>query len=298
MNKRIVVTVIGGLLLGHSAATFAGLAFTQVTAIDGKRSMVTKVTSDSGNARIEILESPAENPFMPAGSYMLLNDGDMYLVNPTARTYALFDSSMLEQSMAGMANQIEIKDVSIEKVVDEAGDSIQGYPTRHYQFKSSWTMGMAGTPMSTQMNVLEDIWATTAIEVPAAAAGPMAGAGLPSQVVELAAAQGLRQIEGFPLKHISVQTTQMNRGGGAMPGLGGLSGLGARMASRMAGAGAAGTTTSMEATDIQEASVPAATFALPDGYQETQLFQNGPAVPGLNGVEEAPSVPNLNNLDP
>jgi hypothetical protein len=87
---------------------------------------------------------------------------------------------------------------------------------------------------------------------------------------------------------------------GAMPGLGG---LGARLGGRMLGGavGAAGgggdTTTTVEVTDIEEVDVPAATFAIPDGYQEAQLFQTGPAIPNLNGVDERPGVPNLNDLD-
>jgi hypothetical protein len=53
----------------------------------------------------------------------------------------------------------------------------------------------------------------------------------------------------------------------------------------------------IEAEDIEQVDVPASTFELPDGYQETQLFQNGPAIPSLNGVQEAPAVPSLNDLN-
>lgn len=300
MNKRIVVTMAGGLLLGHSTATFAGLTFTQITTVNGDRSAVTKVSSDGGNAKMELVESPGENPFMPAGSYLLLTGGDMYLVNPTARTFALFDTAMLQQGMAGMTGQMQFKDVSIEKLLDEAGDTIDGYATRHYQFKSSWTMVMTGMPVSTQLNTVEDIWATTAIDVPAAAAGPAVTAALPPQVAEVAAAQGLRQIEGFPLKQVTVQSTKIDMGGGGAGALGGLGGLGARMASRVLGGGGGAnsdTTTTIEVVDLEEVAVPGATFAIPDGYTETQLFQTGPAVPDLNSVNEAPAVPNLNDLD-
>jgi hypothetical protein len=301
MNKRIVVTLAGGLLFGHSTATFAGLTFTQITTVNGDRSSVTKAWSDGGNAKMEIVESPAENPFMPAGSYMLFKGGDLYLVNPTARTFALFDTSMLQQGMSGMTSQLQFKDISIEKVLDEAGDTIDGYATRHYQFKSSWTMVMTGMPVSTQMNTVEDIWATTAIDVPAAAAAasPAVAASLPPQVAEVAAAQGLRQIEGFPLKHVSVQSTKVDMGGGGAGALGGLGGLGARMAGRMMGGAGANsdTTTTIEVVDLEEIDVPGATFAIPDGYKETQLFQTGPEVPDLNSVNEGPAVPNLNDLD-
>jgi hypothetical protein len=286
MYQRIAAT---GLLLVHSMAAFAGTSFTQVTTVDGQRTAVTKVVTDGGNAKTEFVETAAENPFMPAGSYLLIEGGDMYLVNPAARTYSRFDTSMLE-GMSQMMGRMEISDVAFEKVLDEPGESILGYPTRHYQFKSSWSMGMQGMPMKTEISIVEDLWATSAVEmpgVPSAFSG--AAGGMPEQVQAIVDAQGSRNVEGFPLKQVSVQSTKMN--------MGALGGLGARMAAGMAGAGGGNTTTTMEVTDLAQVDVPPATFEMPSGYQETALFQNGPALPNLNNVQEAPAVPNLNDLN-
>jgi hypothetical protein len=281
------------VFLGFSSASFAGVTFTQVTTVDGKRTTVTKISSDAGKAKMEIVESP-DNPFMPPGSYMLAGDGEMLLVNPAARTYARFDSSMLE-GFSEMAGQFEFTDVKFEKTVDEAGESIGGFATRHYQFKSSWTMAMKGMPVKTQSSSVEDLWTTTAIELPEMPASP-AGGGMPPQVEALIENQALRQVEGFPLKHVTVQSTKTDMGA-----LGALGGLGGRMlGGRGGGAGAGGgggSTMTIEAEDIEQVDVPASTFELPDGYQETQLFQNGPAIPSLNGVQEAPAVPSLNDLN-
>jgi hypothetical protein len=203
---------------------------------------------------------------------------------------------MLE-GIAGMAGQMEITDVKLEKTVDEPGESIEGYATRHYRFKSSWAMSMQGMPVKTESSTVEDLWTTTAIDLPATPMSPAAGA-LPSQVMALVENQGLRQVEGVPLKHVTVQSTKMNMGA-----LGGIGGLGARLGGRMLGGGGGGggggeTTTTIEVVDVEEGAIPASTFELPDGYQETSLFQSGPAIPNLNGVREAPpSVPNLNDLD-
>lgn len=296
------------VLLGFSSTSFAGVTFTQVTTVDGKRTTVTRVSADGGKAKMEVVESP-DNPFMPPGSYLLAADGDMLLVNPAARTYARFDTSMFE-GIGEMAGQFEFTDVEFEKVVDEPGESIGGFATRHYQFKSSWTMSMQGMPVKTEQSTVEDLWTTTAIDLPAMPGGPSMG-GMPAQVAAIAENQGLRQIEGVPLKHVTVQSTKSSMGA-----LGGIAGLGARIGGLGGGrrrggggddapagdAGAFGggggeTTTTVEAVDIEEADVPAATFELPAGYQETQLFQTGPAIPSLNGVQEAPAVPNLNDLD-
>lgn len=281
------------VLLGFSSASVAGVTFTQVTTVDGKRTTVTKISSDAGKAKMEIVESP-DNPFMPPGSYMLVTDSDMLLVNPAARTFARFDSSMME-GMSEMAGQFEFTDVQLEKVVDEPGEAIGGFPTRHYQFRSSWTMAMKGMPVKTVQSSVEDLWMTTAIELPEMPASP-AGGGMPPQVAALAENQALRQVEGFPLKHVTVQSTKTDMGA-----LGGLAGLGGRMlGGRGGGGGAAGggeSTTTIEAEDIEQVDIPASTFELPDGYQETSLFQTGPAIPNLNGVQEAPAVPNLNDLN-
>jgi hypothetical protein len=305
--KTSFVAVAAGTLLAHSATAFAGVTFTQVTSINGARSTVTKVTADGGKAKMETIESAADNPFMPAGSYLLMGDGETLLINPAARTFARFEMA-LPEGTAGLAAQMEIGDVKFEKVLEEDGGRIQGYPTRHYRFESSWTMGMQGMPVKTEMGVVEDIWATTEIEL--TVAPPNIGGEMPEQVKAVASAQGLQQIQGVPLKHVSVQSTKINMGGGPLAGMGG---LGARMAGGMlgggrrgrgggddAGAGAPGpngeTTTTMEVTEIAEVDVPAGTFAIPDGYRETSLFQTGPALPSLNDVQEAPAVPSLNNL--
>jgi hypothetical protein len=285
------------LLLGFSSASLAGVTFTQVTTVDGQRTSVTKVWADGERSKIEMVEQP-DNPFMPPGSYMLVTDGEMLLVNPAARSYARFDDSMLE-GIGAMAGQMEITDVMFEKVVDEPGETIEGYPTRHYQFKSSWKMGMQGMPVKTETSTVEDLWTTTAIDLPAMPATGPAG-GMPSQVTAIVENQGLRQIEGLPLKHVTVQSTKTDMGA-----LGGLGGLGARLGGRMlGGAGGGGlggggndTTTIIETVDIEEVAVAAATFELPDGYSETSLFQTGPAIPNLNGVQEAPAVPSLNDLN-
>jgi hypothetical protein len=306
--KKSFVVVAAGTLLAQSATAFAGVTFTQVTSINGARSTVTKVTADGGKAKMETVESANDNPFTPVGSYMLMGDGEVLLVNPAARTFARLDLE-LPAGVAGIAAQMEISDVKFEKVLDEDGGRIHGYPTRHYRFESSWSMGMQGMPVKTEMGIVEDIWATTEIEM--TVAPPNIGGEMPEQVKAVANAQGLREIQGVPLKHVSVQSTKVNMGGP----LAGMAGLGARMAGGMLGGGRRGrgggggddggagapgpngeTTTTIEVTEIAEVDVPASTFAMPDGYRETSLFQTGPALPSLNDVQEAPAVPSLNNL--
>lgn len=269
MYPFIAAGTAAGLLLGHCTAALAGTSFTQVTTINGQRAALTKVVTDGGNAKAEFVETAADNPFMPVGSYMLVEGGDLYLVNPSARTFSRFDTSMLE-GMTQMMGRMEISDVAFEKVLDEAGETLLGYPTRHYQFKSSWSMSMQGMPVKTEISVVEDLWTTTAIEmlaVPTAVSGMMGS--MPEQVQAIVDAQGTRNVEGFPLKQVSVQSMKMN--------MGGLGALGGAIPGGMPGGG--DTTTTLEVTELAQVDVAAAAFAIPDGYQETALFPNAPVLP-------------------
>jgi hypothetical protein len=273
----------------------AGLTFTQVQSADGKQTGAVQIWIDGGSAKSVYLESPVENPLMPPGSYTVVNEQGMYLINPSARTFARFDMSMMQDvtqalGESGLADTFEFTNISVEKVLDEAGESIEGYATRHYQFKSSWTMVIAGSPMSTDMSSVEDIWATDQIEVGAGTTMAFDTSALPASVKELSEAQALKNAVGFPLRQVTVTSTKTNMG---------IGGIGGRMAQRMmnrATGQGQDTTSTMEVTDLEEVDIPAATFEIPAGYSETQLFQQGPNLPDLNSLEEEPTVPDLNNL--
>jgi hypothetical protein len=274
MHKKIAIATTTALMLFGSSTSFGGLTFSAVTTTDGKELSSAQTWTD-GTKLKTLVTTAVENPMMPPGSYILVNEQGMYLVNPSASTFARFDVSMF----AGMAQALnesgltfEFKDIGIEKTLDEAGESIEGYSTRHYQFKSTWKMVMAGSPMTTQVDSVEDIWTTTELAIPLQASMQFGQSSLPPSVQELANAQGLRNVEGFPLRTITAQTTKMDMG---MKGLG--AGLAQRMANRAMGGGG-NVTTTIEIKDIEEVDVPAETFEIPAGYTETQLFPN--EVPG------------------
>jgi hypothetical protein len=298
MHKKVTIAAAAVLMLFGSSASFGGLTFTAVTSTDGKTSSTAQVWSD-GTKMKTLVTTAADNPMMPPGSYILVNEQGMYLVNPEASTFARFDVSMftgMTQALneSGVMNTFEFKDIAIEKTLDEAGESIEGYATRHYQFKSTWKMVMAGSPMTTQVDSVEDIWTTTELAIPAQASLSFDQSTLPPSVQELADAQGLSNVEGFPLRTVTAQTTKVDMG---MRGFG--AGLAQRMANRAMGGGGGNTTTTIEVTDIEEVDVPAETFVIPAEYTETQLFQTGPDVPDLNNVPDgqAPQAPDVPNLD-
>jgi hypothetical protein len=283
--KKCVAVAAFAFLFGFSTASNAGLTFRMVTSTDGEPLNDTRVSVESGLMKTEVLREAQENPFMPPGSYMLMRDEGMYLVNPTARTFARFDIAMMQGAMqavtdSGLGGAFEISDVSVEKTIDEAGETIQGYPTRHYQFKSSWLLKMTGSPMTTTTSSVEDIWATDQISLPAQAGMAFNQSTLPEAVQELVNAQG-QNVGAFPLRTITQQSTKTDMGVG---------GLGGRMAQRMmsravTGAGGGDSTTITEALEIAQIDIALDSFEIPADYTETQLFQTGSAVPDLNSIQ-------------
>jgi hypothetical protein len=181
----------------------------------------------------------------------------------------------------------QIKNVKVEKVLDEPGEKVAGFTTRHYQFKSSWSMAMTSMPMSMDSTAVEDYWTTDELKISlGAGASVMASSGLPASARESEAAKVLNEAKGFTLRQVTVQSMKTNMGGA-------LGALGAGMMNKMAGQA---TKTTMEITSVQEVDVAADTFEIPAGFREVQLFQTGPAMPDLNSVGgKAP--PNLNGPD-
>jgi hypothetical protein len=235
-----------------------------------------QIWMDGARMKTQILQGGEGNPMMPPGSYMLMGEQGIFLVNPEARTFARFDMSMIQDAVqavggvAGPGGAFQISDASVEKTIDEAGPEIEGYATRHYQFKSSWTMQMTGAPMKTTMATIEDVWATDQIAMPAGGELPFDTSTLPADLQVLADAQGRGDVSGFPLRTITEQTTKTDMG---IAGFGG--GAAQRMMySAMAGAGAGDTKTTVEAVGIEEIDIAADTFEIPADFSETQLFQN------------------------
>jgi Domain of unknown function (DUF4412) len=265
------------LLTLAAAPVWAGMTFTQVTRTaggpaEGAGDMVLTAWVDGGQAKLQWDES--NNPIFTPGSYMLVNEkGEITLVNPDKKTYSKFDlAAMMEgvdQSM-GAASQfgfkLEIEDPKVEKVLEEPGPEMLGYPTTHYRWHTTYTTVMhMPRPMHDRRmpsDQMEDVWTTTAIGIPMAAskafAGMEGGGAMMGELRKLADAAKAK-MTGFPLKRVSVTTSEGGRRNREM-------------------------TTTMEVKDLKTMDVPASTFAIPAQYTETDLMQpqRGPAMPNLN----------------
>ena len=269
----------------------AGLVFTQEVRGEGDaakfQNMTMRTWLDTGGAKMEFVSSG--NPIMGAGTYILVRPDDdaMLLVNPKEKTYASLDLSQLMgaagQLMGGQEPQENTKkypDPIVEKLLEEDGGMLLGHHTRHFRWRTQYTIGM-NLPMGMSMEIAtdqtEDDWVAD-IQIDPKILRSFeqlgAGAGLPENFQKIIEAAKKTQT-GFPLKRILVSTTKSTSTG---------TGMMAKMMAKSAAKHEADgpQTTTFVVTELSEEKVPASTFATPPGYTETQLMAPGMMMPDMN----------------
>lgn len=128
----------------------------------------------SGNrARMEFLQSAL--PQLETGTYLVSSDGgdNVFLVNPKQKTYERWDISGMVSNMADMMRsmrgemRVRFEEPKVEKLLEELGPKIDGLPTRHYRFRTSYKASIEMYDTETVSTVEEeDIYTTTAITEP------------------------------------------------------------------------------------------------------------------------------------
>jgi hypothetical protein len=235
----------------------------------------TRAQIEGDDARIDF-ETTEMNAIFGAGSYMLLRSAapkGMFVVSPSKEAYSRLDpdemasiGAPMGEGMEGAGIGIEISDISMEKVLEEPGGTIEGLPTTHYRLKKRYvmTMSMANMRMPTLHEIVDDVWTTTAVAMYTAGSGTgkavqqmgnslLRGA---SELIEME----LRSIQGFALKRVTVDhSTPQGKG----------------MMAKMMGGKEQTTTTTILVTELQQVAIPASTFAIPAGYDETEFMAPG-----------------------
>lgn len=288
---RFAFVLGSALVAALPAPAAAGLVFTQQIRGEGEAAKVQNMTMrtsiDTGGAKMEILDSG--NPIMAKGNYILIQpDADaMLLVNPEEKSYASLDFSQMMgavgQMMGGQESEEPAKkypDPVVEKLLEEDGGMMLGRPTKHFRWRTRYTMGM-NLPMGMSMDIAtdqtEDVWvADLAIDpkIMRSFAQMGAGAALPENFQKIVDAAKKTQ-SGFPLKRILVSKSQSTATGTGM--------MAKMMAKSAAKQNAEGPqTTIFEVTELSEQKVPASVFAIPPGYTETQLMAPGMKMPDMN----------------
>jgi hypothetical protein len=246
-------------LLAVSPA-LAGVHYKADTVTSGSQSGRTSVEAWVDGPKAKIVFTESDQPMMGRNDYLVTTDGGktLYLVDPDEETYmewnlegmlATVGSAM--ESMKGLVN-LEFSDANVEKLAEEPGGEILGYPTTHYRYRTSYTTSVKvmGMKRASSTETVQDVWTTGAFD--AAALGVWLRNEPPATGIEgldeLIAAE-MDKVTGLPLKSVSVSTTTGQKG------------------KRQGSA-----TTETEVTLIEEVSVPAETFEIPAGYTRQEMM--------------------------
>jgi hypothetical protein len=266
----------------------AGLVFKQEIRGEGEAAKFQNMTMhswlDTGGAKMEILSSGS--PMLKAGNYLLIRPDDdaMLLVNPKEKTYTSMDIGQIMGSMGQMMGgeggvSMSFSDPIVEKLLEEDGGTLLGRSTRHYRWRTRYTMSMT-MPMGMGMDIAtdetQDVWVADLQLDPRimrSFANMGGGASTPEDFRKLVEAAKKVQ-NGFPLKMVTVSSSKTTaKGSGPMA---------AMMARSMGQNDDKPQTMTMVVTELSEEKVPAATFSIPPGYTETEMMAPAMKMPDMS----------------
>jgi len=306
--RKSALAVAALILVAMTTPAYAGWTFKQ--SVRGKSDesekpidMESVVQIQGDNGRVDMEKMP-ESPIFGHGSYILLRAAapkGMFIVNVAKETWARFDPEELGAMMGPMMQQgppgagghgepggpgapgapggtgikMSVENAKIEKLLEEPGEPIQGYPTRHYRYHKSYDMvmdmGMMNLKMIMSHDVVEDVWLTEHVHIDAASMTKvmkgMSGIPMAGEMKKLAAIEA--EAKGFMLRRMSKDHTTKSGTG--------------MMAKMIRGPKESNTVTTIDVTDIHEVPIADSIFAIPSGYTETQLMTPGAKAPDLEG---------------
>lgn len=274
------ISVIGqAVFLATLVAAQAGWEFVSVTTAAGERGrtnenerMTMKGWVQDVYGKFEM--ASAGDPMFGPGSYLLTRDGGktLYLVNPEQKTYSVWDMDRMMDMAGGMMKLtgMTFSEPKVEKLIDERGPVIAGFSTRHYRFRTSYTMEMSfmGFKRSTQVITDQDVWVSPEVADEAMEAWSRSrtrGTGNP-ELDKLFKAE-MSKVKGFPLKQVSV-TTQTDAKGNKTT-----------------------STATMEVLSLKKRNLPAALFEIPKDYKEVVLLPSAENATAADDEQQESSRP-------
>lgn len=259
MKKSLLLAV---LLVAFVSSAFAGITYTAVVKGDapaGASEVVQNGTihgwASGQNGKVDFVGNA--NPMMPSGSYMITRDGGktLTMVDPARKVYSKFSVQAMLDATGGMMQSMKtlmkmsFESPKTEKLLDEDGGLVAGLPTRHYKFRTTYIVNTEymGARRRSVTTIEEEIWATTK------ALDPAMGLWLKkdpaktgdAELDSLIAAE-MNKVAGFPLKRITVTTTEAD---------------GMRQIFR----------NEMEVTRLTVRPVPLSVFQIPVGYKNEPM---------------------------
>lgn len=248
MRKSLIIC---SLIMVAASYALAGVEFVAQTRSEGGGDVTVHAFVSGSRAKVVFVDSEVD--LYATGDYMLSPDEGktLYVISPSTKTYSRYNVQAMMAGMGGMVHdmrgmlKVNFESPKIEKLLEENGGLVAGLPTRHYRYRTSYTvsMNMAGAhKVSTVME--EDIWATEELADPALRVWlkqdpPTTG---DEQVDNMVRAE-MAKVQGFPLKRITVtSTTDAN---GEHQGR-----------------------SEMDVLEVKQRDMPETEFAMPQGYRE------------------------------
>lgn len=213
------------------------------------------LSADADKARIDFKEGQA--PGAGSDGYLITTDAGktFTMVSPKDKTYMKWDMEAMMGMAGAMGNmmKMQVSDPKVEKVLDEAGETILGYPTRHYKFRTSYHMSMSVMGFKNEMDVVrdEEAWTTTKLDISTLGAWFNKMPKTRNEELDKLVMAQKGKMAGMPLRMLSVQTTTDNQGKNSV------------------------TRTSMNVTDIRKIGAGEVSVEIPSDYKEMNLLGGG-----------------------
>ena len=251
-------------------------------------------TYAGNDAKIEILEAASsaggKDTYGGQGSYFIVKNGGevMYMVSPKDKQYMKWDMAAMLAGMSKVVNAVggfvkmQVSDVHIDAHDLGAGETVQGYPTRHYRMTQNYTMSASvfGHKSVTKTSSTVDYYFAPGLKI----ANPF-----------VANSQQMAAMSQFDMFNNSDFKTQMAAATAALP----KGGVPLKMVTTNVNTDDKGkqetSTTTMEMINFTKTNVPASTFEMPAGYTEVQMPSLNMPASANTGANADPNKPGYNS---
>lgn len=229
-----------------------------------------KGTYAGDDAKLEILDAGlgagGQESFGGKGTYFIVKDAgkEIYLVSPPDKTYMKWDIANMFAGMSKLVNAVgglvkmQMSDITIKTEDLGAGETVQGFPTRHYRMVQNFTMSTSvlGRKSVSKSESTTDYYFSPSIRIANPFVSNSQQMAMMSQLdvfnnpdykSQLSAATAKLPQNGVPLKTVGTQVNTDEKGKQEK------------------------ITTVMEMLNFQKANVPASTFALPSDYKMIEM---------------------------
>ncbi len=236
------------------------------------------------DAKIEILEAASaaggSEAFGGKGSYFIMHDGgkEMLLVVPSEKQYMKWDLMSMMAGMGKVVNavgglvKLQMSDVSIDAQDLGAGETVQGYPTRHIRMTQKYTVSasMFGKQSKTRSEATTDYYFAPSLRIANPFVSNSQSMAMMNQFdmfknsdyqSQLAAAQAKLPKNGVPLKTVTTTVSTDEKGKQET------------------------STTVMEMVNFKSANIPKSEFTVPSDYKMVEM-------PNLNAATADANAPN------